>query len=72
MASGIAGLRVNAVQGAGEGDSLSYVIQAANPGNGALDAQAKTAMWHAAVAAQVQVPLEGFFGKVMLFDAAVE
>ena len=55
-----------------EGDGLPYVVEAADPGYGALDAHAETAVGDAAVAAQVEIPLEGFFGQVVVLDAGVE
>ena len=55
-----------------EGDGLPYVVEAADPGYGALDAHAETAVGDAAVAAEVQVPLEGCLGELVLFDAVVQ
>jgi hypothetical protein len=60
------------MEGAGEGDGFADVVEAANPCDRALDAHAEAAVRDAAVAAEVQVPLEGLLGKVMFFDAAVQ
>jgi hypothetical protein len=59
------------VEGASEGDGFTNVVQAADPGYGALDAHAEAAVGNAAVTPEVQVPLEGFLGKLVLLDAAV-
>ena len=55
-----------------EWDRFSHVVEATDPGDGALDAHAKSAVGDAAEAAQVQVPLEGFPGQIVLVDAAAE
>jgi hypothetical protein len=52
-------LRVDAVEGAGEGDGFADVVEAADPGYGSLDAHAEAAVGNAAVFAEVEVPLEG-------------
>ena len=65
-------LRVDAVEGAGEGDGFAYVVEAADPGDGAFDSHAEAGVGDASIAAQVKIPLEGFFGQVVLFDAGVE
>ena len=54
-----ASLRIHAVNHAGEGDDLADVLGAANPGDGALEAEAETGVGDAAVAAEIEVPLEG-------------
>src|SRR5689334_18008659 len=48
------------------------MFEAADPGYDALDAHAETGMRHAAEASQIQVPLERFFRKLVLFDAPDE
>ena len=62
-------LRIHAVKHAGKGDDLADVFGAANPGDGALQAHAKARMRHAAVAPQVQVPLEGFLRQIVFAQA---
>ena len=52
-------LGVDAVEGAGEGDSFADVVEAADPGYGAFDAHAEAAVGDGAVFAEVEVPLEG-------------
>jgi membrane associated rhomboid family serine protease len=60
-------LRCGAGRRDGEGDGFAHdVVEAADPGDRALDAHAEAAVRDAAVAAQVQVPLEGFLGQLML------
>src|SRR2546423_12995812 len=61
--------RVHAINHAREGNHLPDVLCAANPGYGALEAQTKAGVGHAAVAAQIQIPLEGIFGKIVLTQA---
>jgi hypothetical protein len=63
---------VDAVEGSGERNGFADVVEAAYPGYGALDAHAEARVRDAAVAAQVQVPLECLLGEVMLLDAGVE
>ena len=48
------------------------MVEAADPGDGALDAHAEAGVGDAAVAAQVEVPLEGGEREVVLFDAGLE
>src|SRR6266478_9366711 len=62
-------LRIHAINHAREGDDLANVFGAANPGDGALEAQAETGMRHAAVAPQIEIPLEGFFGQIVFAEA---
>src|SRR2546423_8685744 len=61
--------RVHAINHAREGNHLADVLCAANPGDGAFKAQTKTGMRHAAVAAQIQVPLKGIFREVVFAQA---
>src|ERR1700728_2027393 len=65
-------LRINAMQGAREGDGLAHVIEGADPCDEALDAHAEACVRDRAVAAQVEIPLEGFEGKLVVLDAALE
>ena len=69
---GRAFLRVNPVQRARERDRFADVIEAADPGYGALNAHSEAAVGDAAVATEVQVPLEGLAGQVVLVDAGAE
>ena len=55
------GLRIYPVNHAREGDDLADVLGAANPGDGALQAHAEAGVGDAAVAAEVEIPLEGLF-----------
>src|SRR5260370_1513199 len=59
-------LRIHAVNHAREGDNLTNVLCSANPGHHALKAHAKAGVRHAAIAAQVQIPLEGLLGQLLL------
>src|SRR5260370_1287291 len=59
-------LRIHAINHAREGDDLANVLGAANPGDGALKAHSEAGVGNAAVAAQVEIPLERFFGQVVL------
>jgi hypothetical protein len=61
---------VNAVEGAGERDGFTDVVEAADPGNGALDPHAESAVRDAAVAAEVEIPLKSFAGELVLVDSA--
>lgn len=65
-------LWINSVEGAGEGDGFADVVEAADPGYGALDAHAEAGVGDAAVFAQVEVPLEGVEREMVLFDAGLE
>src|SRR5690349_8725222 len=47
-------------------------MQAADPRDGALDAQAEAAVRHATVTAQVEVPLERLARQAVLVDALFE
>src|SRR5436309_2475435 len=44
------------------------MLEAADPADEALDAHAEAAVGDAAVAAQVEIPLEGFLREVVLLD----
>src|ERR1700685_597405 len=64
--------RIDAIEHAREGDDFANVLGSANPCDGALQAQAEAGMGHAAVSAQVQVPLKRLFGQAGFADAAQE
>src|SRR4029078_1250445 len=65
-------LRVHPVEHARVGDRLPQVFESANPADDALDAHAEAAVRDGAVAAQVEIPLEGFVRRVVLLDALQE
>src|SRR5215471_331238 len=52
--------RIDTGQCPGEGNGFPHVLQRADPGDRPLNAHAEPGVRHAAVLAQVQVPLEGF------------
>src|SRR5260370_30679656 len=62
-------LRIHAINHAREGDDLANVFGAANPCDGALKAHSEAGMRNAAVAAQVEIPLEGLRGQVVFVEA---
>ena len=45
------------------------MLQSADPCDGALDAHSKPGMRHAAILAQVKIPLEGLLGQVVLLNS---
>src|ERR1700674_5589277 len=45
------------------------MLDAANPRHAAFDTHAETAMRRSAVLAQIDIPLEGFNGKLLLLNA---
>src|ERR1700693_2587326 len=61
--------RIYAIEQAREGNHFADVRSPAYPGNGAFQAQAEAGMGHAAVAPQIEIPLEGFFRQVVLVQA---
>src|SRR5258708_3974788 len=63
-------LRINAIQHPRKRDRLPQMLQAADPRDDALDTHAEAGMRHAAVLAQIQVPLERFSGKFVFGDTA--
>src|SRR5229473_2011838 len=65
-------LRIHAINHSREGDDLANVFGAANPGDGTLKAHPEAGVRNAAEAAQIEVPLEGFFGQVVLVQALQE
>ena len=62
-------LRVDPMQRARERNRLAHVLQAADPAHHPLDAHAEARVGHAAVAPQVEIPLEGLARQVVLVDA---
>src|SRR5919205_2812106 len=61
----VACLRSNPVEHARERDGLADVLDATHPRDAALDAHAEARVRDAAVATQIQVPLEGFARQVV-------
>src|SRR5258708_765754 len=63
------GSRIYPVNHPWEGDDLADVFGATDPGDSALQAQTETRVGNAAVAAQVQIPLERLYRQVVLFQS---
>src|SRR5580704_9647796 len=55
-----------------ERNSLAHMLQAADPGYGSLDAHAEARVRNAAVFAEVKIPLESFFGQIVLVNTLQE
>jgi hypothetical protein len=53
-------LRIYPVNHPGEGDDFADMLGAGDPGDGALETEAETGVRDATIAAEVDVPLEGF------------
>src|SRR2546430_16033585 len=64
--------RPEALEQAGEGDRLAHVVEAAQPGDAALDAHAETGVRHGAVAAEIEVPAEGVERELVPSDLRLE
>src|SRR5579859_3612224 len=62
-------LRVEPVQHSRERNCLTNVLEAADPGDGALNAHAEASMRDAAELAQIEIPFESFFGQAVLVNA---
>src|SRR6267378_6486695 len=62
-------LRVYPVNHAREGNHFADVLRPANPGDRAFQAHSEAGMRHAAVAPQVEVPLERLFRQVVFAQA---
>src|SRR5438874_1993950 len=65
-------LGVDARERTREWNRLADVLEAADPRDGTLDAHAEAGVRDASVLAQVEIPLEGFFGELVLLDALRE
>src|SRR5215475_67470 len=65
-------LRIHAINHARKGDDLANVLGAANPGDRAFEAEPEAGMRHAAVAAQIEIPLKRVFWKIVLAEALDE
>src|SRR5213596_3517784 len=64
--------RPEALEQAGEGDRLAHVVEAAQPGDAALDAHAEAGVRHGAVAAEIEVPAEGVERELVPSDLRLE
>src|ERR1700682_9525 len=65
-------LRIHAINHAREGDDFANVFGAANPCDRALEAHSEAGMRHAAVAAQIEIPLERFFRQFVFAQSLQE
>jgi hypothetical protein len=54
-------LRIDALEGAREGDRLADVVDAADPGHGPFQAQPETAVWERTIAPEIQIPAVRLF-----------
>src|ERR1700722_8114885 len=57
------------MQHARKWNCFADVLEATDPGDGSFDAHAEAGVGDASVLAQIEIPLEGFFGKIVLVDA---
>src|SRR5579864_4032801 len=62
-------LRIYPVEHARERNHFANVLCTANPGHGAFQAQSEPGMRHAAVAAQIEIPLKRFLGQIVFAQA---
>ena len=62
-------LRVKTVNQAREWTHFADVLQAANPADRSFDAEAKAAVWHAAILAQIDVLLIRLHRQAVLMNA---
>src|ERR1700726_632397 len=62
-------LRIYPVEHARERNHFANVLRAANPRHRAFQPHAKSRMWHASIAPQVQIPLEGIFRQFVVAQA---
>src|SRR5579859_8227699 len=65
----VSNLRINPSQCPRKGNRLTHVLQPAYPRHGPLNAHAKACMRHAAVLAQIEIPLERLFRQAMFVYA---
>src|SRR5262249_22635044 len=61
--------RIDTIDHAREGDDFPDVLSSTNPRDGPLEAQPEARVRHTAVASQVQVPLKGLLGQVVLAES---
>src|SRR5689334_12682810 len=71
-AASLLDLGVQAVEHAGERNGLAHVRQTAEPGDRPLDAQPEARVRERAVAAHVEVPLEGLARELVRLDGRLE
>ena len=62
-------LRIQPMQHTRERNRLAHVFQSADPRYSSLDAHAETGVRNAAVFSEIKIPLEGFFGQIVLVNA---
>ena len=72
LRGGIRTLRTQAGHHAREGDGFANVREAADPADGALEAEAETRMRNTSVTAQVEEPLVSFHRQIFVLDALDE
>src|SRR5205823_6002813 len=65
-------LWIHLLQHAGESGGLAQVVDVADPGDGALDAEPEADMRHAAIAPQVEIPFIGRARQLVLLDALLQ
>ena len=65
-------LRIDLFNVRAERYGFAHVIERAYPRNRAFDAHAEARVRHAAIAAQVEIPLECFFRQIMLAGCAAQ
>src|SRR3954465_14216714 len=65
-------LRIDTVQRSGKWDGFADVLETTDPGDGPLDAHAEAGVRYRAIAAQIQIPLEGVDRQMVIFDALLE
>src|ERR1700691_6036307 len=64
--------RIYPVQRPRKRNRLAHVVQAADPGDYALDAHAETGVGNAAISPQIEIPLEGFAWQAVRVDARAQ
>src|SRR6266853_5791728 len=57
------------IKHARESDGFADVLQAAHPGDETLDAHAESGVRNRAVAAEIEIPIEGFGRQIMVLQA---
>lgn len=62
-------LRIHPLDRPWEGDRLTDMLDAAQPGRDALHTHAEAGMWNGAILAEFQIPLEGFLGQILIVNA---
>src|SRR5580704_15232271 len=62
-------LRIQSMQHARKRNSLTHVLQAADPRHGSFNAHAEAGVRNAAVLAEIKIPLERFLGQIVFMNA---